>query len=70
MRQRSMHEAPVDIPEIPATVGPGEEVDWPHPIAGFEPVEDTPAPEPVEPAKPARKKSAPALAPTGEEPKQ
>lgn len=70
MRQRSMHEAPVDIPEIPATVGPGEEVDWPHPIAGFEPVVDAPAPEPVEPAKPARKKAAPAAAPTGEEPKQ
>lgn len=68
MRQRSMHEAPVDIPEIPATVGPGEEVDWPHPIAGFEPVEDEPEPAPDEaPAKPARKKTAPS-APTGEEP--
>ena len=62
MRQRSTHEAPVDIPEIPATVGPGEIVDWPHPISGFEPVPD-------EPAKPARKKTAPEPAPTGEEPK-
>ena len=67
MRQRSMHEAPVDIPEIPATVGPGEEVDWPHPIAGFEPGKDEPEPAP---AKPTRKKSAPASAPTGEEPTQ
>lgn len=66
-----MHEAPVDIPEIPATVGPGETVDWPHPIAGFEPVPDEPdEPAPEEaPAKTARKKAAPAPAPTGEEPK-
>ena len=69
MRQRSTHEAPVDIPEIPATVGPGEVVDWPHPIAGFEPVEDEPAPDEA-PAKTTRKKAAPAEAPTGEEPKQ
>jgi hypothetical protein len=68
VRQRSTHEAPVDIPEIPATVGPGEEVDWPTPIAGFEPVLDEPAPEPDEPAKTTRKKPAPAPAPTGEEP--
>lgn len=42
--QRSTHDAPVDIPAIPATVGPGEAVDWPHPIAGFIPVPDE-APE-------------------------
>lgn len=70
MRQRSMHEAPVDIPEIPATVGPGETVDWPHPIAGFEPVTDEPAPAASDDAPKSRRKAAPAPAPTGEEPNQ
>lgn len=61
MLQRSTHEAAVDVPDIPATVQPGETVDWPHPIAGFELVADTP------PAK-SSKKAAPAVVPVGEEP--
>lgn len=69
MLQRSTHEAPVDVPAIPATVQPGEVVDWPDPIAGFEPVPDEPAAE-VEPAPKSRRKPAPEPAPTGEEPKQ
>ncbi|MFL4491567.1 hypothetical protein ACJ6WD_09940 [Streptomyces sp. VTCC 41912] len=70
MRQRSTHEAPVDVPAIPATVEPGEVVDWPDLIAGFEPVTEEPSTDKAEgPAKTARsKKSAPASAPTGEEP--
>ncbi|WP_438489580.1 hypothetical protein [Streptomyces sp. S186] len=71
MRQRSLHEAPVDVPAIPATVEPGGVVDWPDPISGFEPVTDEPPDTKTEaPAKTTRsKKSAPAEAPTGEEPK-
>jgi hypothetical protein len=35
----------VDVPAIPATVGPGDTVAWHVPIAGFELVpDDTPAP--------------------------
>jgi hypothetical protein len=40
--QRSTHESAVDVPAIPATVEPGETVDWPIPISGFEPVPDPP----------------------------
>ncbi|MEV8324509.1 hypothetical protein [Kitasatospora sp. NPDC056731] len=43
MLQRSLHESPVDVPAIPATVAPGQIVDWPTPIAGFEPVPTEPA---------------------------
>lgn len=64
MLQRSTHEAPVDVPAIPATVEPGEVVDWPTPIAGFEPVTDEPAPPEPDAAtdKPATKKRAAAPA--------
>lgn len=73
MYQRSLHEAPVDVPAIPATVGPGEVVDWPIPIAGFEELTDEadarrPADPPAAPSKTVRKKAAPDLAPVGEEP--
>jgi hypothetical protein len=55
--QRSTHDGPVIVPAIPATVEPGEVVDWPDPIAGFEPVEDPqPEPEPEAPAKPTNRK--------------
>lgn len=67
MLQRSTHESPVDVPAIPATVWPGETVDWPNPIAGFEPVPDAPSPSP-EPTP--KKKATPASAATGEEPTQ
>ncbi|MEV5944447.1 hypothetical protein [Streptomyces sp. NPDC051994] len=64
MLQRSTHEAAVDVPDIPATVQPGDTVDWPIPIAGFEPVED-------EAPKTARKKATSAdAASTGEEPQK
>lgn len=68
MLQRSTHEAAVDVPDIPATVQPGDTVDWPHPIAGFEPVEDAPPAETDAPKTPRSKKAAPEPAPTGEEP--
>lgn len=60
MRQRSTHDVPVDVPAIPATVEPGEVVDWPTPIAGFEPVEGEPTPPAPDAAtdKPAPKKRA------------
>jgi hypothetical protein len=43
--QRNPGPDPVDVPAIPATVGPGETTSWHIPIAGFEPVPvDTEAP--------------------------
>lgn len=66
MLQRNPHPYALDVPDIPATVQPGDTVDWPLPIAGFEPVADTP-PEADAP-KSARKKAAPTPAPVGEEP--
>jgi hypothetical protein len=63
MLQRSTHDSPVDIPAIPATVQPGEIVDWPIPIAGFEPV---PADQDPQPTKTSRK-AAPVQASTSEE---
>lgn len=48
MFQRNPTDHPLDVPDIPATVQPGETVDWPRPIAGFEPAD--PAPEPEQPA--------------------
>lgn len=71
MRQRSTHEAPVDVPDIPATVQPGEIVDWPTPIAGFEPVPDEPTPPEADTSTKTStrsKKAAPDPAPVGEEP--
>ncbi|MEU4296343.1 hypothetical protein [Kitasatospora aureofaciens] len=64
MLQRSLHDAPVDIPAIPATVAPGELVDWPTPIAGFEPVPEQPGPVPA--AKPSRKAAAAQASPSEE----
>ena len=55
MLQRNATDHPLDVPAIPATVQPGDTVDWPHPIIGFEPV--APDPEPS-PPKTARSKAA------------
>ena len=69
MLQRSTHEAPVDVPDIPATIQPGEVIDWPHPIAGFEPVKaQGPADRPDldVPKSPKKKADSPAAA-AGEE---
>jgi hypothetical protein len=71
--QRSLHEAAVDVPAIPATIQPGDTVDWPIPISGFVQVdaveaEGLPIGDPPAPSKTARKKSAPEPAPVGEEP--
>jgi hypothetical protein len=38
MQQRNATDHPLDVPAIPATVQPGDTVDWPVPIAGFESV--------------------------------
>ena len=62
--QRNPGPDPVDVPAIPATVGPGESVAWHIPIAGFEPVPDDPA---ATPDPKTSKKAATALAPSGEE---
>lgn len=75
MRQRSTHEAPVDVPAIPATVEPGGVVDWPIPISGFEQLdaaeaEALPDGEPAADApKTTRKKAAPAPTPDDKEPR-
>lgn len=57
MLQRNMTDHPLDVMAIPATVQPGETVDWPDRIVGFEPVdEDQGAADPV-PAKSVRRTS-------------
>lgn len=55
MLQRSTHPGPVDVPDIPATVEPGQVVDWPHPLAGFEPEPEAP---PVDAPVPSKKRAA------------
>lgn len=35
MRQINNTPWPMDVPDIPARVLPGEEIDWPNPITGF-----------------------------------
>lgn len=58
MLQRNVTDHPLDVMAIPATVQPGDTVDWPDRITGFEPVaEDQAAVDPV-PAKAARKSPA------------
>ena len=52
MQQLNATDHPLDVPAIPATVQPGDTVDWPVPIAGFEAVPS--------PAKASRSKNAPA----------
>lgn len=49
MRQRNESGSPLSIPDIPALVLPGDEIDFPEPLAGF-----TVIPDP-EPAKATRK---------------
>lgn len=52
MQQRNATDHPLDVPAIPATVLPGDTVEWPVPIAGFEAVPS--------PAKTSRPKNTPA----------
>ncbi|WP_034090434.1 hypothetical protein [Streptacidiphilus albus] len=40
MLQRNATDHPLDVMAIPATVQPGEQVDWPDRIVGFEPESD------------------------------
>lgn len=61
--QRSAHESAVDVPAVPATVQPGETVDWPYPIAGFVPVGPPPSvlsegPSPVSKKKPSMQRTS------------
>lgn len=42
MRQRNTSGSPLHIPDIPALVRHGEEVEWEEALAGFEPVDDPP----------------------------
>lgn len=50
--QRNATDHPLDVPAASATVQPGDTLDWPRPIVGFEPV-----PEPS-PPKTTRSKTA------------
>lgn len=50
MRQRNVSGSTLTVPEAGLQAGPGEVVDHPDLICGFEPVEDEP-----EPAKPKTK---------------
>lgn len=62
MRQRNISGSTLTVPEIGVQAGPGEVVDHPELICGFEPVPDEPAPAPAEPAptKTTRRAQAPA----------
>lgn len=55
MLQRNPTDHPLDVPDIPATVQPGQTIDWQHPIAGFEPADPVPDPEPEVEQTPAAK---------------
>jgi hypothetical protein len=71
--QRNPHPYALDVPAIPATVQPGDTVDWHQYIAGFEPVPDGPdgtliaAEAPPEPAAKTTIKRAAASADTSKE---
>jgi hypothetical protein len=54
--QRNPHPYALDVPAIPATVQPGDTVDHPDLIAGFEPAE--PEPEPAAKAAKTVKRAA------------
>jgi len=62
--QRNPHPYPLVVPDIPAEVQPGATVEWPTPIAGFEPV---PGPAPAVEATPKKKTAAPTPAASSEE---
>lgn len=57
MLQRNPTDHPLDVPDIPATVQPGGVVDWPRPIAGFEPADQAPEPDPAAENAPTAKTS-------------
>jgi len=62
--QRNPHPYALDVPAVPATVQPGDTVDWPDPIAGFEAVHDEPSPVPdATPEAPARTSKTPVKRP-------
>ncbi len=66
MLQRNPHPYALDVPDIPATVQSGETVNWPRPIAGFEPATGEPPASEPDAAKSLRKKDASSAA-AGEE---
>ncbi|MEZ0066679.1 hypothetical protein ABIA32_002691 [Streptacidiphilus sp. MAP12-20] len=41
--QRNITDHPLDVPAVPITLQPGDEVDWDDPIVGCEPVPSPPA---------------------------
>jgi hypothetical protein len=59
VRQRNVSGSPLQIPDIPALVLPGDEIDYDQPLAGFELVDDPPdkgdKTKPSAPAKTADK---------------
>lgn len=57
MLQRNATDQPLDVWAAGATVQPGDTIDWPDPLIGFEPVEPEPDPEPS-PPKSTRKSAA------------
>lgn len=61
MRQRNVGSSPLIVPDIPAEVLPGDEVDFPSLLAGFEPVTE---PAPDKPAKKTTTKADPSAAST------
>ncbi|NUP48067.1 MAG: hypothetical protein HOW97_12240 [Catenulispora sp.] len=65
MLQRNTTDHPLDVWAASATVQPGDTIDYPDPLIGFEPVEGEPAPEPSPPK--TTRKSAAAKPAAGEE---
>lgn len=64
--QKSTHEAAVDIPAIPATVQPGETINWPDPIAGFVVIDTVPPMSSERSPHPSKRKSLSPLQPAEE----
>jgi hypothetical protein len=56
--QRNATDQPLDVWAAGTTVQPGDTIDWPDPIAGFEPVPGAPAEPEPSPPKTTRKSAA------------
>lgn len=68
MRQRNTHPYPLICPTLspPAEVAPGDEIDAPEPLAGFEPVDATEPDQPPAHTKATKKSSSKAASPAGD----
>lgn len=69
--QRNSTDHPLDVPAASVTVEPGGTLDWPVPVAGFEPVgepdDSGAAADPAPPPPPKAPRRRAAAQPTGDE---